>query len=43
MRFHAYTGYPFDTDNRAYQRLLTVSCEHLHGVCWTATTAGRSC
>ncbi len=35
MRFHADTGYPFDTDNHAYQRLLTVSGEHLHGVCWT--------
>jgi hypothetical protein len=35
MRFHADTGYPFDTDNRAYQRLLTVSTEHLQALSWT--------
>lgn len=35
MRFHADTGYPFDTDNRAYRRLLTVSGEHVHTVSWT--------
>lgn len=36
MRFHADTGYPFDTDNRAYQRLLTVSGEHLQALSWTS-------
>jgi hypothetical protein len=35
MQFHADTGYPFDTDNRAYQLLLNVSGEHLQTVCWT--------
>jgi hypothetical protein len=35
MRFHADTGYPFDTDNRAFQRLLTVSGEQVRAVSWT--------
>jgi hypothetical protein len=35
MRFHADTGYPFDTNNRAYQRLLTVSAQHLETLSWT--------
>jgi hypothetical protein len=35
MRFHADTGYPFDTDNHAYRRLLTASSEQLHSVAWT--------
>jgi hypothetical protein len=35
MRFHADTGYPFDTDNHAYQRLLTTSSEHLRAISWT--------
>ena len=39
MRYHADTCYPFDTDNRAYQRLLTVSGEHLRPSPGPATTA----
>ena len=39
MRFHADTGYPFDTDNRAYRGLLTVSGEHLRPSPGPATTA----
>jgi hypothetical protein len=35
MRFHADTGYPFDTDNRAYRRLLTAGGEHVRAVSWT--------
>jgi hypothetical protein len=35
MRYTADTGYPFDTDNRAWQRLLAVSGEHFDTVTWS--------
>ncbi|MFY1673987.1 hypothetical protein ACN27G_29210 [Plantactinospora sp. WMMB334] len=34
MRYHADTGYPFDTENHAYQRMLTVNGEHLRALAW---------
>ncbi len=35
MRYTADTGYPFDTDNRAWQQMLAVSGEHFATVTWT--------
>jgi hypothetical protein len=35
MRHTADTDHPFDTDNRAWQRLLAVSSEHLETVTWS--------
>ncbi|WP_231933481.1 hypothetical protein [Micromonospora coxensis] len=34
-------GYPFDTNNRAYQRFLTLAGEHFEIVGWDNATTGR--
>ncbi|MGW3807924.1 hypothetical protein [Micromonospora sp. NPDC005113] len=35
------TAYPFDTNNRAYQRFLTLAGEHFEVVGWNNASTGR--
>jgi hypothetical protein len=41
MRYTTDTGYPFDTDNRAYRRLQTLLGEHFDVVGWDNADTGR--
>ncbi|MEV4481812.1 hypothetical protein [Micromonospora coxensis] len=36
-----HSGYPFDTNNRAYQRFLTLAGEHFEVVGWDNASTGR--